>query len=172
MKVFTIGHSTRSFDDFRETLSQYGIDMIVDIRKLPSSTKFPQFDRKYLEKELPSHGISYVHFPDLGGFRRGGYAAYAQTPEFKEAVRKFLTIVKGKHAAVMCAEILWYRCHRRYVATELVNQGFPVVHIYNKQKTQDHKASDPEIAEKMQLTISCDDSLDAKEELEESLQNL
>jgi hypothetical protein len=113
-----------------------------------------------------------VHFPDLGGFRRGGYEAYAQTPEFKEAVRKFLTVVKGKHAAVMCAEIVPFRCHRRYVAEELVKRGFPVIHIYNKERLQEHKLHDPEIEQKMQLRISCDDSQSPKEELEESLQEL
>jgi len=172
MKVFTIGHSSRSFDEFREILSQYGIDMVIDIRKLPDSGKLPHFNRKKLEKELPAHGIDYVHFPDLGGFRRGGYEAYAQTPEFKEAVRKFLTVVKGKHAAVMCAEIVPFRCHRRYVAEELVKRGFPVIHIYNKERLQEHKLHDPEIEQKMQLRISCDDSQSPKEELEESLQEL
>jgi len=157
MKIFTIGHSTRSFDEFWQTLSKYGIDMVVDIRKLPNSNKFPHFNRVFLERELPAHGISYVHFPDLGGFHKEGYATFVQTPEFKESVRKFLAVVKGKHAAIMCAEILWFRCHRRYVAEDLVKRGFPVIHIYNKEKTQDHKLQDPEIEEKMQLKVFCDD---------------
>ena len=140
--------------------------MVVDIRKLPGSSKFPQFNRESLEKELPAHGIDYVHFDALGGFRKEGYTAFAATPEFKENVKKFLGIVKGKHAAIMCAEILWFRCHRRYVAEELVKLGHPVVHIYNKEKIQEHKLHEAEIEEKMQLKIFCDDK--ANEEFLES----
>jgi len=170
MKVFTIGHSTRSFDEFVDTLKQYGVDMVVDIRKLPGSNKFPHFNRENLEKELPKNGIEYVHFADLGGFRKEGYAAYTQTPKFKEAVTKFLKIVKGKHAAMMCAEILWFRCHRRYVAEELVKRAFPVIHIYNKEKSQEHKLKESEIEEKMQLKIFCDDkSMEESKEIGEFL---
>jgi len=158
MKVFTIGHSTRSFDDFLQTLSQYGIDMVVDVRRIPESQKFPHFDRKFLEKELPSHGIAYSSFTDIGGFRKGGYKAFAASPQFKELQKKLLSIMKGKHAVLLCSEILWYRCHRRYIAEELVKSGFPVVHIYNKEKTQNHVLHDAEIEEKMLMKIYCDEN--------------
>lgn len=158
MKLFTIGHSTRSLDDFLQTLSHYGIDMVVDIRKSSDGKNLQQFERMFLQKELPAHGIDYVSFTDFDAFQNGGYATYTQTPEFKESVRKFLTVVKGKHAAIMCAEILWFRCKRRYVAQELVSRGFTVSHIYNKDSFQDHKLHAPEIDEKMQLRMLCDDS--------------
>jgi len=166
MKIFTIGHSTRTFDEFLQTLSQYGIDMVVDIRRFPGSNKFPHFNREFLEKELPAHGISYVHFPELGGFRKEGYAIFSQTQEFKDGVKKFLSIIKGKHAAMLCAEILWFRCHRRHVAEELVKLGHSVIHIYNKEKTQEHKLYEKEIEEKMGLKLFCDDKA---EEFLESL---
>jgi|SRR3989344_6071711 len=166
MKIFSIGHSTRSFEDFVATLKQYGIDMVVDIRRFPGSNKFPHFSRESLEKSLPSQGISYVHFPDLGGFRKEGYAAFAHTQEFKDGVKKFLSVIKGKHAAMMCAEILWFRCHRRHVAEELTKLGHSVVHVYNKEKTQDHKSNDEYVKEKMGLGLFCDDKA---EEFLESL---
>jgi len=157
MKIFTIGHSTRSFDEFIATLKQYGIDMVVDIRRFPGSNKFPHFNREFLEKELPANGISYIHFAELGGFRKEGYVAFAQTTEFKESVKKFLSLIRGKHAALLCAEILWFRCHRRHVAEELTKLGHSVVHIYNKEKIQDHKLHDRYIEEKMGLKLFCDD---------------
>jgi len=157
MKIYSIGHSTRTFEDFAGTLKKYGIDMVVDIRRFPGSNKFPQFNLENLEKELPRHGIYYVHFADLGGFRKEGYVAFSQTPEFKEKVKKFLGVIKGKHAAMMCAEILWFRCHRRHVAEELIKLGHSVTHIYNKERVQEHKLREAEIEEKMALSLSCDD---------------
>lgn len=156
MKIFTIGHSTRRLEEFITILESYQIKLLIDIRKLPGSNKFPHFNKEVLEVELPKNGIEYLHFPELGGFRKGGYLTFTKTDEFQKGIAKLLKIIDDKTVALMCAEILWFRCHRRYVSEELAKRGYDVTHIYNEKKTQEHKLREPEIEQKMQLKIFCD----------------
>lgn len=159
MKIFTIGHSTRSLKDFIKVLEHYNIQLLIDVRKFPASKKFPHFNIESLESELPKVGIEYLHFPDLAGFRKEGYQKFSESKEFFDAIEKLLRIVNGKITAIMCSEILFFRCHRRYIAEALVKIDNEVVHIYDENKSQEHKLRDKYIQEKMKVKIFCDKHL-------------
>ncbi len=137
--IFMLGHSTRSWKEFVEILKTFGIEVLVDIRRFPSSKKFPWFCREFMERELEREGIEYLWLQELGGFRKGGYANHTRTEEYKRGVEKLLKISKERRVAVMCAELLWWRCHRRYVADTLARMGERVVHIWNKDKIEEHE---------------------------------
>ena len=140
MNIWTIGHSTRSFEDLFSLLKHYNIENLVDVRRFPSSQKFPHFNQENLQSQLPHLGIDYIWLgDDLGGFRKGGYAKYMKTKTFKEGLNKLLTIAKSGRTAIMCAEIVWFRCHRRWIAEQLVMAGFEVIHIIDDKKTYPHK---------------------------------
>lgn len=156
MQIYTIGHSTRSFEDFTNILKHFNIQLVVDVRRFPSSKKFPWFNKEFLEHELLRMDIRYIHYPELGGYRREGYLAFSQSKEFENAIKKLLEIIGSKNVAILCGEILWWRCHRRYIASKLVELGYPVTHIFTKEKTQEHKLKEKEIEEKMKLKIFCD----------------
>jgi uncharacterized protein (DUF488 family) len=156
MEIYTIGHSTRSLEEFLEILKNFQIQLVVDVRRFPSSKKFPWFDEENLEEELKKNGIDYIHFPELGGYRKEGYEAFSKTEEFSKALEKLIGVVNEKKAAIMCAESLWWRCHRRYIANALAEKGFQVLHIFNKEKIQEHKLKEKEVEEKMKLRIWCD----------------
>ncbi len=156
MIIYTLGHSTRNFGEFLEILKNFKIELIIDVRRFPSSKKFPWFSKENLEKELSKEKIEYMHFPELGGYRKEGYKNFAKSEEFKEAIEKLLKIIDKKTAAIFCAEYFWFRCHRRYIAKALAELGHEVIHIFDKEKTQEHKLKSPEIEEKMKLVIYCD----------------
>ena len=156
IKLFTIGHSTRNFDDFLSLLREFEISVLVDIRRFPGSRKFPHFNRQSLERALPASGIEYIWLEDLGGRRSGPdiaeslnpglrnpsfrhYADYMQTEQFGLAVNRLLSIASAKAAAVMCAEKLFWRCHRRLLSDYLVAQGVHVEHIIGPGRSQPHK---------------------------------
>ena len=156
MKIYTIGHSTRSFQDFMEIIKTYNIELVVDVRRSPGSRKFPHFNKENLEVELPKAKIHYVTLQELGGFRKEGYQAFSQTKEFANAIKLLLEAVDGRTAAVFCAEILWWRCHRRYIAKTLFEKGHHIIHIFDKNRTQEHKPEEKGVKEKMELKIFCD----------------
>jgi uncharacterized protein (DUF488 family) len=156
MEIYTIGHSTRSLEEFLEILKNFQIQLVVDVRRFPSSKKFPWFDKENLEKELKENGIEYLHFPEFGGYRKEGYEAFSKTEEFSEVLEKLIEVVNEKKAVVMCAEAFWWRCHRRYIANALAEKGIQVVHIFDKEKIQEHKLKEKDIEEKMKLKIFCD----------------
>jgi uncharacterized protein (DUF488 family) len=143
-------------DEFTRVLKSYAIDMVIDVRRFPHSRKFPHFNKENLEVVLPQSGIAYVHFADLGGFRKEGYQAFSKSEEFHKALEKLLKLVEGKNAAVMCAEILWWRCHRRYIANALATSGHEIVHIFDEHKTQLHTPLDRDVEERMKCKIFCD----------------
>ncbi len=138
MQVYTLGHSTRSLDEFFKILTNYKIELVVDVRRFPKSGNFPHFNKEILEKELLKHGIVYVHLPELGGFRDGGYKAFTQTREFDHGLKRLLELVNKKVTVVMCSEKFFWRCHRKFIAEELVKRGYEVIHILN-DKTYKHK---------------------------------
>jgi uncharacterized protein (DUF488 family) len=158
IKLFTVGHSTRSFDEFLSLLREFKIDALVDIRRFPGSRRFPHFNRESLEKTLPAEGIEYIWIEDLGGRRAGPknidslnpglthsafrhYADYMQTTPFCSAAERLLSIVSEKPSAIMCAEKLFWKCHRRLLSDYLTAQGVIVEHIMDSGRTQTHKLS-------------------------------
>ena len=151
--ILTIGHSTRSIDEFIELLRQNGIERLVDIRTIPRSRHNPQFNSEALTKSVADKGISYVHLKELGGLRHPrpdsintgwrnasfrGYADYMQTAEFEEGLRRLLQSCEGKRCAAMCAEAVPWRCHRSLLSDALVARGIPVEHILSRSRRDVH----------------------------------
>ncbi|MFN4133520.1 MAG: DUF488 family protein [Candidatus Hadarchaeales archaeon] len=143
MKIYTIGHSTRKMKDFLNILKHFQIELVIDVRRWPASKKFPRFNKKNLQARLRKADIRYIHFPELGGYRKEGYAVFSQTKEFENAVKLLLEIIDDNVAALLCAEMLWFRCHRRYIAERLVKLGYSVTHIFDEKRTQEHKLIKP-----------------------------
>lgn len=154
LTIYTIGHSTRPIEDFISLLRRYGIERIVDVRTVPRSRTNPQFNRDELERILPEAGIDYVHMKDLGGLRKTakdsintgwrndsfrGYADYMQTPDFADALSRLIEVAETKSTAIMCAEILPWRCHRSLIADALVVRGIDVVEIMSETESRPHK---------------------------------
>ncbi|HYS52504.1 MAG TPA: DUF488 domain-containing protein [Thermoanaerobaculia bacterium] len=151
MRVYTIGHSTRSLDELIGLLREHGIKRLADIRRFPGSRRYPHFSKESLSKSLPEAGIAYVHVAELGGrrdplpdspntaWRNGqfrGYADHMATAEFQEALDRLL--VSDVPTAIMCAEAVPWRCHRNLVADELTRRGHEVVHILGPGARQRH----------------------------------
>ncbi|MEM3030590.1 MAG: DUF488 domain-containing protein [Candidatus Micrarchaeia archaeon] len=138
--IWSVGHSTRSLVELIELLKHYGIEVVADVRRFPASRKFPWFERKSLEQILPANGINYVWLgEELGGFRKGGYEAFARSDEFAAAIAELANLARKKRVAVMCAEKLWWRCHRRHVANALARQGWEVIHIFDTKRSEAHR---------------------------------
>jgi uncharacterized protein (DUF488 family) len=156
MKIYTLGHSTRSFEEFIDILKNFQVELVLDVRKFPSSKKFPWFNKENLEKELTKNKIEYIHFPELGGYRKEGYENFAKSEEFEKAIKKLLEVIDEKNSLILCAEALWWRCHRRYIANHLASLGYQIIHIFDEKRTQEHKLKEKEIEEKMKLKIFCD----------------
>ena len=135
--VWTIGHSTHPIDRFLGLLGRHGIEVLADIRRFPTS-RWPQFKQDALRVSLSSAGIAYEHIPELGGYRRGGYQTHVGTEEFSKGLEKLVAFALAKRTAVMCAEAVFFRCHRRYVADALVARGGTVHHIYPDGRVQAH----------------------------------
>ena len=147
MTVLTIGHSTRTIEQFIALLRDARVDCVVDVRRFPGSRRHPQFNAEALGRSLAASGIAYRHFPALGG-RRGqraergqsphtlwreeafrNYADYAETAEFRAAFDALLRLEHECRPAIMCAEAVWWRCHRRIIADYLIAAGVAVEHI-------------------------------------------
>ena len=144
MKIWTVGHSTRELADFLRLLADNGIEAIADVRSLPGSRKFPQFNSEDLEPSLANAGIGYQLIKELGGRRKvrpdsphtvwrhksfRGYADYMETLGFREGIEILLDLAEKKRTAVMCAEAVWWRCHRSMIADYLKSNGAIVEHI-------------------------------------------
>lgn len=133
-EIYTIGYGNRKFEDFVELLKRFGIELVIDVRRFPTS-KWPEFVRENLQRTLPTRGIGYAHFRELGGYR-GGYRAYTRTPEFKQALEELMEIARERPAAIMCVESSPSACHRRFIASALKRHKWKVVHIVGKGKQQ------------------------------------
>ena len=154
MKLWTIGHSTRNIDQFTALLKDNGIKLVVDVRSLPGSKRYPQFNKESLADSLGEAGIRYEHFPELGGRRKPkkdsqntawrnasfrGYADYMETEEFREGIERLLDFAnKVGPTAIMCAEAVWWRCHRGLVSDYLRADDVGVIHITDAKKTEPH----------------------------------
>jgi uncharacterized protein (DUF488 family) len=151
--MWTVGHSTRSLDELIALLRAHGIERLVDVRKIPRSRRHPQFNVDTLGGSLAPAGIGYLHLPGLGGLRRGradsintawrnpsfrAYADYMQTPEFAAHLDALVRHAAGARAAIMCAEAVWWRCHRSLIADALVARGLAVEHIVDGARTEPH----------------------------------
>ena len=151
--VFTIGHSTRSVEEFIALLLAHGIELVVDVRTVPRSRRNPQFNRETLPHSLQAAGIDYEHAAALGGFRRPdrksantgwrntsfrGYADYMQTAAFATAIETLTGRAERQRLAVMCAEAVPWRCHRSLIADALVARGTRVEEIISTNRTQPH----------------------------------
>jgi uncharacterized protein (DUF488 family) len=153
-RIWTIGHSTRTIDTFLSLLEENGIKLLADVRSLPGSKRYPQFNREMLAKSLTDHGIRYEHFPELGGRRKAkndsrntawrnasfrGYADHMETEEFRGGIERLLDLAnKFGPTAIMCAEAVWWRCHRALISDCLKTRGVEVEHIVDANRTELH----------------------------------
>jgi len=151
--IWTVGHSTRPADEFNEILLAHGIGALVDVRSFPGSRRYPHFNEPELSGSLESIGILYAHNSKLGGRRRPNpdskntawknasfraYADHMESEEFRQGVNELLEVVSTSRTAIMCAEALWWRCHRSLIADFLKSKGFAVIHILDGKKTEAH----------------------------------
>jgi uncharacterized protein (DUF488 family) len=145
--------------EFLAILQAHNIDIVIDVRRFPSSRKWPHFNAAVLAGELPGAGIEYAGLPELGGRRRPrpdsvhrawrveafrGYADFMDTPEFAAGLQKLMALSGGKRAGVMCAEALPWRCHRALIADALVVRGWQVFDILSENEARPHRL--PEFA--------------------------
>lgn len=138
MRVYTIGTSNRNFEEFTSLLKQYEIKALIDVRRFPTS-KFEHFKKENLKQNIERAGIEYIHIKELGGYRSGGYLKYMQTMEFKKGLHALLEIASRKQTAIMCSQLLFFRCHRRFISSELVKLGFEVIHILDRKRLVEHR---------------------------------
>ena len=155
--VWTVGHSTRPAAEFLAVLANYRIELVADVRRYPGSRHQPQYQQHALETALRSEGIAYTWIPQLGGRRRPvssahtawrhpafrGYADHISTEEFATGLVELMLPAHGLRTAVMCAEILWWRCHRRMIADVLVSLDSEVIHILDGKTAQPHRLTAP-----------------------------
>jgi uncharacterized protein (DUF488 family) len=152
-RVFTIGHSTHSLEGLCALLAAHDITRVVDVRRYPRSRRYPQFNAESLADALPARDIDYRHLPELGGRRQarrdspnGGwdndafrdYADHALTAGFATALDELCALAREQPTAIMCAEGLWWRCHRRLIADRLTALGWSVAHIAPDGALADH----------------------------------
>jgi uncharacterized protein (DUF488 family) len=129
-RLFTVGHGTRPLDELVALLAEHGITQLVDVRHYPRSRRNPQFNLEALAAELPRQGITVVWLgEDLGGFRPGGYQAWMTSAAFQRGLAQLEQLAEGQVTAIMCAETVWFRCHRRFIARQLVAHGYRVTHL-------------------------------------------
>lgn len=135
-RIFTIGSSNRGLQEFLDLLKTHEIAVIVDVRIFPYSKRFPHFIKESLEENLPASGLNYRYLgKELGGYRRGGYEAYMGSPDFARGIKALEAIGREARTAFMCSERLPWRCHRRFIALDLLRRGWEVVHIIEKDRT-------------------------------------
>lgn len=151
--IWTIGHSTRTFEDFYALLENHQISMLVDVRRFPGSRKWPHFTKENLRRLLEEKGVDYAHMEDLGGRRKGdpdslnlawrnasfrAYADYTETGPFRQALQDLMTVAEHRNTAIMCSEAVWWRCHRSIISDYLTINGWEVMHILSDKKAQKH----------------------------------
>jgi uncharacterized protein (DUF488 family) len=152
-RVMTIGHSTRTLEEFIRLLQAHGATRVVDVRTVPRSRHNPQFNRASLPGSLKRAGLGYVHLPGLGGLRRArigsvnlgwrnasfrGYADYMQTPDFERGLDELVQLANQERIVLMCAEAVPWRCHRSLIADALLVRGIRTEHIMSATRRQVH----------------------------------
>jgi uncharacterized protein (DUF488 family) len=152
--IYTIGHSTRTSEQFIELLRAHGIEELVDVRTIPRSRHNPQFGSEEIAASLRQAGIAYMHLGKLGGLRHAskdsvnlgwqntsfrGFADYIATPEFQAGLDELKALAEKKTVAIMCAEAVPWRCHRSLIADALTIQGWQVMHIQSRKTASPHE---------------------------------
>jgi uncharacterized protein (DUF488 family) len=155
-RILTIGHSTRTIEDFTDLPRAHGVQLIVDIRTVPRSRRNPQLNEDTLAASLKESGIDYVRLKELGGLRHPrkdsqntgwrnlsfrGFADYMQTPDFETGINDLIRLAQDRSVAIMCAEALPWRCHRSLIADALVVRGIKVEHIMTLKTTTEHSTT-------------------------------
>jgi len=154
LRIFTLGHSTRTYAQLLHILSRYQITLLADVRRFPSSHRNPQFNKETIEQELPIDGIRYAWLKKLGGRRRGlgtsspnvcwknksfrNFADYMETNEFREGIQELVNLTDLNTVAIMCAEAVYWRCHRSMIADFLKLGGAEVTHILDAERSKEH----------------------------------
>ena len=153
LTIWTIGHSTRTLGEFIEMLSVNAIEALADVRRFPASRKHPHFDQEALRNSLAGVGVEYRPLLELGGRRQPhpdshntvwrnesfrGYADYMETEEFRAGIERLLELARRKRTAIMCAESVWWRCHRSLIADYLKAAGVCVRHILDGTNSMIH----------------------------------
>lgn len=156
--VWTIGHSTRPLDEFLALLNEHGIEAVADVRRFPGSRRLPAYGSRSLSSTLKAHGVAYRWIPALGGRRTPrpdspnvawrnasfrGYADYMATQAFADGLGTLLDLASDAPTAMMCAEALWWRCHRALIADALTIAGARVIHILGPRRTVEHRLTSP-----------------------------
>ncbi len=141
MKLWTVGTSKRSMKEFLHVLRAYQIKVIVDVRRFPTS-RYRHFKQEPFKECLEQHGIEYQHVIKLGGYRKGGYRKYMKTADFERGLACVEELAASKRVALMCAELLFSHCHRRFIADALTLRGHTVVHIVDDKRSYEHKGKD------------------------------
>jgi len=151
--IFTVGHSVLAIEAFLDLLRAHGVAQLADVRTMPRSRRHPHFNADALAASLGAAGIAYRHMPGLGGLRKPrrdsrnmawrvegfrGYADYMETPEFERALDELVDWSRNAPTAVMCAESVWWRCHRQLIADALVARGVDARHISSKTSAPLH----------------------------------
>lgn len=158
--IYTVGHSTRSMDEFAALLRESNVNLLVDVRTYPGSRHCPQFNKETMPEALRAYSIDYGHMPDLGGRRHNvlknstvnawwthpsfrSYADYAGTdPRFRYALAELVKLAKWNTCAIMCSEVVWWKCHRRIITDYLLVGGADVRHILAHGKVEPAKLTE------------------------------
>lgn len=171
--VYTIGHSTRSFDELVTVLDKYQVKHLVDVRTMPRSRTNPQFNQKSLEQTLPPTDIGYTHLAALGGLRKTnkdsvnkawrntsfrGYADYMQTDEFISGFADLTALADQQTVAIMCAEAVPWRCHRSMIGDALLVHDYAVKDIFDIKKASDEKLTSFAVVDGTNITYPAEDS--------------
>ena len=158
-EVWTVGHSTRALPAFKEVLHAYGIEAVADVRRFPGSRRHPHFAAEALGASLSADGIAYQWLAELGGRRRPdlldpegsawrhpsfhAYAQHLRTEEFARGLHSLLHLAQASRTAIMCSELLWWRCHRRLIADVMLFCGWRVTHILSATECSTHRHAAP-----------------------------
>lgn len=171
--IYTIGHSTRPFDEFIAALNSFDIGILADVRSYPGSRKYPQYNKETLEKTILAEKMQYIHLPLLGGRRKvnpdshndawrhpafRGYADYMESGEFHTGIENLWQIALTNRVAYMCSEAVWWRCHRSLISDYLKVRGWKVLHIMGKDKVQEHPYTSAAKIINGKLSYQADDS--------------
>jgi uncharacterized protein (DUF488 family) len=151
--LWTVGHSTHSIEELIGALKSFQITLLADVRSFPSSRRYPHFNKERLRESVATVGIDYVHVSELGGRRRAradshnlawrnesfrGYADYMETEDFRNGIKRLLDFAGARRTAIMCAEAVWWRCHRSLISDYLKAKGVEVTHIITADKSGPH----------------------------------
>ena len=173
-EIWTIGHSNKAFETFLDCLQSQRIELLADVRRFPGSRRYPHFGAEALAQSLRTAGIAYAHYPELGGHRPTqpdspndawrnsafrGYADYMMTRDFIDAIERLMETALKKRTAMMCAEALWWQCHRSLIADYLKARGWRVWHILTTTKIEEHPFSSAARIVDGQLTYASQDRL-------------